>query len=368
MGHSRLSPSSAHRWLPCPGSLQHKENGPSSSYAEDGTFKHKVLELVLTGTVPLAGDNLDGRPIEKVTIDQALDIKSFISKWEGVVVETETKVEVGAKWGWEPLDCAGTVDAAAYNPDELLVLDAKFGFVRVEPEDNPQLILYALGLLRELPFDIKHVVLCIAQPNYDGEVEYREHRCTPADLEWWVVEHFSQLQAAHDGDLRLSASDKACRYCPGRLSCAARMQAVEVFAADDWKDTYKLEDLLPMVPMLKSICKDLETTAKAKLSAGEAVKGFKLVESRSIRKWADPAIVEKMFSHIEDLWEKKLKSPAKLEKLVGKAAVAPLAFKPRGAPKLAPESDPRPALEQNTFTPEEIAQLLLEDSTPPGPE
>jgi hypothetical protein len=48
-------------------------------------------------------------------------------------------------------ECAGTTDACAYSWDELLVLDAKFGFVQVDPRGNPQLMLYALGLWRKFP-------------------------------------------------------------------------------------------------------------------------------------------------------------------------------------------------------------------------
>jgi hypothetical protein len=74
-----------------------------------------------------------------------------------------------------------------------------------------------------------------------------------------------------------------------------------------------------------------------------------------------------------DAYEKKLKSPAKMEKAIraakkmpvkeAKAIVDNYAFQPAGGPKLAPDSDPRPALEAATWTLEDVLKASLEGRT-----
>jgi hypothetical protein len=106
-----------------------------------GSQSDKSFALVAGDTLPTeAGDYVV--PLE--VLEQCYEVKDFIEQFkrtheDGWVVETETRVEIGSHiWpGMAPGDCAGTTDVAAYSYEELLVLDAKFGFVRSSRAATP---------------------------------------------------------------------------------------------------------------------------------------------------------------------------------------------------------------------------------------
>lgn len=399
--HANMAPSKAHRWLVCPGSMHVSTDDPETEWAAEGTRKHAVLKLVLDDKPPIAGDTIDTEagpykvPLE--VIEQCYEVRDFILQLKstntGWSVETETRVEVGAHaWGLPVGECAGTVDAAAYSDTELLVLDAKFGFIRVEARGNPQLSLYAIGLLAEIPFPIKHVTLCIAQPDYSGVMEFREHRTTPDALAAWALDQLSVVEEIKSGSRRLQADDHACRYCPARVQCPARLQAMEQFQHEEWLASAPLEELLPLLPRVRQICKDIEQRAMAELNQGHPVRGWKLVAAESKRKWPasektgepDADAVERFYRERVkaplDFYEKKLKSPAQLQKDIRLAVnggpgrgsmsvkeaeklVNLVAIKPAGAPKLVSVTDERPALEAAAWTAADLLEAQLEAST-----
>ena len=112
---------------------------------------------------------------------------------------------------------------------------------------------------------------------------------------------------------------------------------------------------------IQSWLTDLEGLVSSTLLSGQPVTGWKMVEGRSNRKFADELkVVEAMKSAGYDeslLYERKLITLTQMEKDFGKKAVSEtlgeLIVKPQGKPTLAPAKDKRPE-----FKPEE--QLLAE--------
>ena len=98
--------------------------------------------------------------------------------------------------------------------------------------------------------------------------------------------------------------------------------------------------------------KDLRELVSGALTAGETVTGWKMVEGRSNRKYADEIqVADKLKAAGFDearLYQRKLYGITEMEKLVGKkklaATLGDLLIKPAGKPVLVPESDKREAI------------------------
>ena len=93
----------------------------------------------------------------------------------------------------------------------------------------------------------------------------------------------------------------------------------------------------------------VETYALNEANNGKEFEGLKLVEGRSIRRYADEqAVAEAVTEAGHDPYEKKLIGITAMTKLLGKKTFQELVgehlVKPAGKPTLVPEDDPRPAL------------------------
>ena len=156
--HARLSPSGAHRWIACPGSLALEAEYPddSSSYAAEGTLAHDIAGQCLE-------ENLDPEDflykrfevdgfvfsVDEAMVKHVADYMRLVRGYaEGGVLLIERKVNFSPVVGVE--DSFGTADAIIVKGDTMTVVDLKYGMgVEVSAEKNPQLMLYALGALND---------------------------------------------------------------------------------------------------------------------------------------------------------------------------------------------------------------------------
>jgi hypothetical protein len=110
---------------------------------------------------------------------------------------------------------------------------------------------------------------------------------------------------------------------------------------------------LEQADAIESYIKDLRTLAAQMLEHGVRVPGFKLVAKRATRQWVDEDKVVAWGTDAGlftiDLWERKLKSPAQLEKVLKthKIELPPeLVVSISSGSTLASDSDSRPAVLQ----------------------
>jgi hypothetical protein len=142
-GHARLAPSASERWMHCTASVEAcagiKDSG--SEYATEGTQAHDYAEAVLSGKLPIEKVPEDFRPHVKFYTDHCQKLIQ-----PGMVAYVESKVPLF----YSPED-TGTVDFAVASEDVVRIRDLKYGAgVLVDAQDNPQLAIYAISLIRDL--------------------------------------------------------------------------------------------------------------------------------------------------------------------------------------------------------------------------
>lgn len=370
--HARLSASGSHRWLACPPSARLEEQFPasSSSYAEEGTLAHSVAELTVRYylneiTEADFENKLDEYKKEKYFTEEMRECAVAYAKFvidrliaakatcpdPIVILETRLDFSKYVPGGF------GTGDCLIIAEPVLEVIDFKYGKgVRVEASDNSQMQLYGLGALNEFGdlYDIETVRMTIFQPRLSGTFDTADK--TVKALTTWATKTVKpRAKLADQGKGDFAPSEETCRFCRAKNQCRARTEEnLKLF--DDSPDPLLISldeaaDILKKAGDIESWLKDLKELVSKALTQGEAVEGWKMVEGRSVRKFADEdkVVAAMREAGIEDamLFERKLISLTQMEKDFGKKRVGEilkdLIVKPKGAPTLAPESDKRPA-------------------------
>lgn len=369
--HSRLSPSKSAQWIACPGSVileSKSEVNDENEYAEEGTAAHELLEKALTLNEDVSefiGEKSQSGVVFTELMAEAVDVAlTYVRDLtetdpENWVVNSESRAEAH----YIHKDLEGTADIYVYNKElqELHIIDYKHGFVDVEAEWNPQLLIYTLGVLPKLPrsFEVRHVNITIIQPNTQFSDPIKNWIAPISQIEMWV--RFVLLPAIREidmGEQRLAVG-KHCRYCTASITCPAYKEKFrEVSGGDvDFPNFTPPQDLEPgdiskalhFIKMFKAWADKVGDLAFEFAQAGQKIPDFKLVKKSANRAWIDEGIAEgTLESYLGDAaFERKLLSVAKAEKQLKKLKINPedvlsgIWEKPEGGLTLAPESDRR---------------------------
>ena len=158
MSHAKLSPSSAERWIVCPGSVVLSEGMPerTSAFAEEGTQAHALAEMLLTmtpGEMDTPAGMLDN---VMVYVDH---IRGILAEHPDAVLMVEQRVKVNDL-------VYGTADAVIWIPSLqlLIIVDLKYGAGVAVEAISLQLKIYALAALLTFGYKAKRVSATIVQP------------------------------------------------------------------------------------------------------------------------------------------------------------------------------------------------------------
>lgn len=381
--HSHFSPSAAHRWMRCSFSITAPPDDRGSQYADDGTRMHEAAAKLLTGerdwltTTGLSSEEID-------VVNEYIDYVKEAAQDAELYIEQ--RVDFSETLGAE--GCFGTVDALVVKGDTIKIIDLKTGRgVRVEPENNEQLLLYALGALeaQELVREINRIELHIVQPRLDN-IGYWE--LSVDELRAFGERARAVVAQIVDGVYAYNPGEKTCRWCPAKATCPALSAQVSEATAMDFDDLTdvpataddlktvtpdRLASLFARVGLVENWCKAIREAVFAELSAGRDVPGYKLVEGkRGHRKWQDDAAAEAMLKSMrlkrEEMYDFRLISPTTAEKLAKAGVIGErqwpklktLITQKDGGPSVAPADDPRPAISLMA-KPEDFEALPPED-------
>lgn len=378
--HARLGGSTAARWLACAGSIRLSEGMPAEHGfpAGEGNVAHHLARLLLADdalaphldpykfvgetfpevepTIPVTEDMIE--PV-MMYVKHVRQVMNWVSVW-GV----ESKVTLEALGPPEPM--FGTADFWGYDAKAqvLHIADLKYGQgVMVEVKENKQTRYYAIGVIMSkldlLKQPVKTIIMTIVQPRKD----HPEGFIRREEISFEELTRFTEQElmpgawATQDPNAPLVVGEH-CRFCPAQAVCPALAAASAEIAQDEFGfysegEIKKIPQLpvlieseskqevqivrvpvpealtnkqigviLPKLEIIQSYIKAVKAHAESEIKSGRPIPGFKVVERRAHREWGDEALAAGEAMLVTDdphiFEEPELKSPAQIEKLVGK--------------------------------------------------
>ena len=228
--HAKLAPSAAKRWMTCPGSvrLSEKVEDKTSVHAAEGSLAHHLGEWALKNNTDAGFRSDDSSTLglkiplisETLKVDQEMIdyVQIYLDTVRADMAETGGVLTVEKKGDlhWVHKDISGTSDASVGQLMGLLrVYDLKYGKgVVVEPEENPQQMIYALIEILEVnPNMYEEVELVIVQPRaFHPAGPVRRWRISVSDLFKWAKQKLKPAALATMTENALLVSGDHCRF------------------------------------------------------------------------------------------------------------------------------------------------------------
>jgi len=351
--HAKLSASSSSRWLNCPGSVKLEEKYPdfTSDFAEEGTLAHELADICLKNEEN-ADKYINKKITDKIITEEMANyvqvyidyIRAFESYSSMLLTEERVDFSNTVPSGF------GTVDCAIINEENhtLHIFDLKYGKgVLVDAENNTQAQLYALGLINELKFlyNIKDIIIHIIQPRISN---FSKWGISIKQLNEFAKYASKQADLALSDNAPFNPGEKQCRWCKAKADCKVLFNFTNDIVKNQFDDidSTKTTDeqkrsILDNKKLIELYIKSIEEYVYNKLQKGEKFKGYKFVQGRSNRKWAEDAEEFLLKKLGEDAYNKKLISITEAEKKISKDEIKSLTLKPRGKLTVVQSSDKR---------------------------
>ena len=364
MQHSSIvGGSTAKRVIACPASVKLVQQIPSKNipneHADRGTLLHNVIaDVLIQEKKPeeFLGTKYNDQVLTEELIDEKLNPALEAFKEVGFDVNAYNyMVETRVGFGDFLPGVFGSTDILGRIGGRAIVLDWKFGDgVLVSAEENEQLLFYAAAAMRTDK----------AKWVFEGATEIECIIVQPPEIRRWVTT--PQRVALFEQELRRAVNESQseaasmamgdhCRWCAAKPICPKMTGQVERVLQTKLQalpiDQIAMQ--LEQANAIESYIKDLRALAMQMLENGQTVPGFKLVAKRGTRQWVDEDKVVEWGTETGlftvDLWERKLKSPAQLEKVLKKNKIelpSDLVVSVSSGSTLAADSDSRPAVLQ----------------------
>ena len=339
--HSKIvGGSTAERVINCPGSVALAAKMPpqvENDAMREGTRLHELVAEVLN-------ERIDSRSIDDEKVLDALDLfdNQFDPKAEALF-----DVEARVAFPWDKT-IFGTADViGCLSKTKGFVMDFKFGDnYQVDAIENAQLMFYAAAALESGHWSMQgrtDVELVIIQPPYIRRwmIDIGRLREFSADLK-------RAVKLAQEPDAPIVEGEH-CRFCPAKAICPKKTGAAEraVLVAIDSIGPEQIGHWMDVAQNLEDWASDVRKLTQQALEAGRPVPGWKLVNKRAHRTWADEkAALVALTALAPDVSFTEIVSPAQAEKaLKAKKIKLPegLTSQVSSGLTIAEEADSRPA-------------------------
>ncbi|KAK1548903.1 hypothetical protein Q3G72_003266 [Acer saccharum] len=251
----------------CPGSLfmESTYSDKSSEFADEGTAAHHLASECLEGEHDakfFLGKHIHvqekhtewcdkpGKDVYLVDADMTREVQKYVDYVRAAVGNGKLHIEQRLPiFGGAIPDQFGTSDVVIVFDTELVICDLKYGRgVQVFAENNPQMMLYALGALDEFdPLgDIETVRMVIHQPRLNHVDEWT---CSVGDLRAFEQEAIAagkkalSIKSLHGGQVFLNPGEKQCQFCKAKGDCPALRDKVLATVAGDFEVLTPAHDL-----------------------------------------------------------------------------------------------------------------------------
>jgi hypothetical protein len=352
--------------------LEREFSDRETEAAAEGTAAHALCEHKLRRALKMRSR----KPVSKYDCDE---MDGYTDGYVEFVLEqlTQAKLECSDPLVlieqrldfscWVP-DGFGTGDCLIVADKLLHIVDFKYGQgVLVDAEENPQIMLYALGALQlfDSLYDVAEVSMSIYQPRRENVSTWT---ISVDELNAWaenVLKPKAELAHKGEGDY---LPGPWCQFCKAAVKCRARAEeklqlARFEFAPPPLLSDEEIEEILRKLDDLTKWASEIQAYAQdAAINHGKVWQGFKLVATRTNRRYTDEEAVIQAAKEAgyTDIFRKSLIPITEMEKLMSKKEfnriLGALVEKPQGRPTLVPVTDKRPAL-TNTGAGEEFTEI-----------
>ena len=357
--HAILSASSSHRWLHCSPSarLEQEFEDRETEAAKEGTAAHALCEHKLRRALKMQSKKpvspYDCEEMDIHTDGYVQFVLETITEARKICADPIINIEQRLDFSCYVPDGFGTGDCVIISDQTLHIIDFKYGRgVLVESENNPQMMLYALGALQvyDSLYDIEEVAMTVYQPRRENISTWK---ISVSELKAWADNTLRpKAQLAYEGKGEYIPGPW-CTFCRAAIKCRARAEeklqlAQYEFAKPPLLTDTEIEEILGKLDDLTKWANEIQAYAlDATINHGKEWQGWKLVEGRSNRKYTDENAVADAAKQAgyHDIYRQSLLPITEMEKLMGKQVFSDilggLVFKPPGKPTLVPLTDKR---------------------------
>lgn len=361
--HALLGASKAKQWLVCTPSVRLEEQfeDKPNEHAALGTLAHELSELMISERLNLFSLKELREQYERIEADPLYthEMITYVTTYVDYVIE---RVNAAYQTCADPVilleqrldfsewvtDGFGTGDVVIITDQTIEVIDLKYGVgVPVSAVENPQLKLYGLGAINAFGplYGFDNVRLTIVQPRLDSISTWE---IMVDELLYWGDDYVHpRAKLAFEGKGEY-VTGKHCQFCKAKFLCRKRADENLELAKLDFKlpdilEHNELTHVLKQAELLKTWVNDIQKYALETIQSGKPIDGFKVVPSRSSRKYSDEQAVMSTLYDIgfstDDICKPtELVSITELEKRIGKKKIEEyighLFVKAEGNPKL----------------------------------